>query len=248
MEQSKAKREARTVPIHLTRSIMQTPNRICRRSTFNNILLLGIAFVFGLVPKSLIMGEDPATKPADQQKSIDQQEKIGFGRFASYQNQILILESNEGTLLAWHNLTEKTQTLEYDPSSNDYKRVSDPIAALNKVKVGTYMMVGPRLAYIRIGARHDAVVGTFVSFKNDRLLMFGKSLPDSFIKRYGNNLQYNKFRDDVPVYESVDGGEYKQIGTANKILNDAKEGILLTIHGEGDDNITRVDIGLPKKN
>lgn len=215
---------------------------------FNNILMLGLAFVIGLLPMSLALGEDPVTKPADQLKSIDQKEKHGFGRFVFFQNQTLTLESNEGTLLGWHNITEKTQTLEYDPISNDYKRISDPIVSLNKVKAGRYIMVGPSLAYIRIGARHDAVVGTFVSFKDDRLLMFGKSLPDSFVKKYGNNLQYNKFRDDVPIYESVDGGEYKQIGTANKILKDLKEGSILTIHGEGDDNITRAEIGLPKKN
>lgn len=215
---------------------------------FNNILRLGLAFVYGLMPLSLAMAEDPAVKPADQRKSTDQKEKTGFGRFVSYQDQTLTLESNEGTFLAWNNITEKTQALEYDPKANDYKQVSDPIAALNKVKAGRYIMVGPGSAYIRIGARHDAVVGTFVSFKDDRLLMFGKSLPDSFVKKYGNNLQFNKFRDDVPIYESVDGGEYKQIGTANKILKDLKEGSTLTIHGEGDDNITLIQIGMPKKN
>ena len=215
--------------------------------TSNNGLLLGLAFVLSLMPIANAVGKEPAAQPADQRKTIDQKEKNGFGRFVSFQNQTLTLESNEGTLLTWHNIPEKTQTLEYDPSTNDYKRVSASYEALNKVKTGTYMMVGQRLAHIRIGARHDAIVGTFVSFKDDRLLMFGKSLPDSFVKRYGNNLQYNKFRGDVPIFESVDGGEYKQIGTANKILKDLKEGTTLTIHGDGDDNITRVEIGLVKK-
>ena len=58
---------------------------------------------------------------------------------------------------------------------------------------------------------------------------------------------YNRFRDDVPVYESVDGGEFKLIGTANKVLAEIKEGTVLNVHGEGDDNITRIEIGTPKK-
>ena len=79
-----------------------------------------------------------------------------------------------------------------------------------------------------------------------RLLMLGTNLPENFTKRYGNTLPYNRFRDDVPAYESIDGGEYQLIGTANKILGDVKEGTVLTIHGEGDDNITFVQIGVPK--
>jgi len=79
------------------------------------------------------------------------------------------------------------------------------------------------------------------------LLMLGKDLGEKFTKKYGNNLHFNKFRNDVPAYESVDGGEYKLIGTANKVLSDVKEGSVLTVHGEGDDNITLVQIGVPKK-
>jgi len=117
---------------------------------------------------------------------------------------------------------------------------------LNQVKPGTYMMIGNARSYIRIGARKEEVMGTFVSFKNEKLLTIGKNLPDSFTKRYGTNLQFNRFRDDVPVHESVDGGEYKLIGTANKVLGNVKEGTIVIVHGEGDDNTTLIQIGLPK--
>jgi len=108
-------------------------------------------------------------------------------------------------------------------------------------------MVGNARSYIRIGAGKDQVTGTFVSFKDSRLLAIGTNLPESFTKKYGTTLQYNKFRDDVPVHESVDGGEYKLIGTANKMLGSVKEGTVITVHGEGDDNITLVQLGVPKK-
>jgi len=124
--------------------------------------------------------------------------------------------------------------------------VTGTAAALNQVTTGTYVMVGDKRAYIRIGARQDRVVGAFVSFKNNRLLTLGKNLPEAFIKRYGSSLLYNKFRDDVPVYESVDGGEYKLIGTADRVLPEVKEGTILTVQGEGDDNITLIQIGTPK--
>jgi len=79
------------------------------------------------------------------------------------------------------------------------------------------------------------------------LLMLGKNLGESFTRKYGNNVHFNKFRLDVPVYESIDGGEYKLVeGTPGKILPNVKEGTLITVHGEGDDNITLIQIGEPK--
>ena len=77
-------------------------------------------------------------------------------------------------------------------------------------------------------------------------MLLGKNLGESFTKKYGNNLHFNKFADNVPAYESIDGGEYKLIGTANKTLGNVKEGTLVTVHAEGDDNITFIQIGVPK--
>ena len=86
-----------------------------------------------------------------------------------------------------------------------------------------------------------------MSYKDNRLLVLGKNLGESFTKKYGNNVHFNKFREDVPLYESIDGGEYKLVeGTPGKILPNVKEGTLITVHGEGDDNITLIQIGEPK--
>jgi hypothetical protein len=90
--------------------------------------------------------------------------------------------------------------------------------------------------------------GRFVSFKDGRLLILGKNLGESFTKKYGDRVHFNKFREDVPVYESIDGGEYELVaGTSSEILGKVREGTNITIHGEGDDNITLIQIGVPKK-
>ena len=224
---------------------MRFTKRISRRIVAG--IALGTVAVIGVVPWRFVAAQAPAADKAEQRVTLDQQEKNGFGRFVSFQDGTLIIEGNSGDLLAWHKIVDTTKTFKYDPDANDYKQVEGTAAALNQVKVGTYVMVGDRLTYVRIGARHDRVMGTFVSFKNDRLLTLGVNLPESFTKRYGNTLQYNKFRDDVPAHESVDGGKYKVVGTANKVLRDVKEGTIVLVHGEGDDNITLIQIGVEKK-
>jgi len=215
--------------------------------------LFGGLVVAGLASQGTSAAEPQTTNrptaPAspEQKDPVDQKEKFGSGRFVSFKDGTLTLENNAGFLVSWK-LAEKTKALKYDPAINDYKLVPGTADALSQVKPGRYMMVGEKKAFVRIGARVEQVQGSFVSFKNERLLTLGKGLPEAFTKRYGNTLQYNKFRDDIPVYESVDGGEFKLIGTANKVLGNVKEGMLLTVHGEGDDNITRIDLGEgPKK-
>ncbi len=218
---------------------------------------LGLIAVASVVSGPALAAEPPAGKTPDApaanaprnqavspQQAVDQKDKFGFGRFVSFKDGTLTLENNAGVLIVWSKITESTKALKYDLNSNDYMEVKDTTAALNEVKPGRYLMVGDKKAFVRIGARVEQVKGTFVSFKNERLLTLGIDLPESFTKRYGSSLHYNRFRDDVPVYESVDGGEYKLIGTANKVLGNVKEGTHMTVHGEGDDNITRVDIGI----
>ena len=220
---------------------------LSRRSVVAHAVVLAIVAVTSVVPWSVVAAETPpAGRPAPK-AAVDQKDKNGFGRFVSFKDGTLTIESNAGALAVWHGITEATKTSKYDPATDGYKPVAGVAGALGEVKAGTYMMVGERRAYVRIGARADRVVGTLVSFKDGRLLTIGKNLPESFVKRYGTNLQYNKFRDDVPVHESVDGGEYKPIGTASKVLGGVKEGTVVTVHGEGDDNITLIELGVKGK-
>ena len=174
-------------------------------------------------------------------------EKAHWGRFASFKDGTLKVVANSGVAFETK-IGESTKALVWNDEEKMYKSAV-AAEALNRANAETWIVVNASEAatMVRIGAKKGQVVGTFVSFKNGRLLMIGKDLGESYTKKYGNNLPFNKFRDDVPVHESVDGGEYKLIGTANKVLGNVKEGTVLTVHGHGDDNITLIQIGVPKK-
>ncbi|HWN95547.1 MAG TPA: hypothetical protein VNT99_10975 [Methylomirabilota bacterium] len=175
----------------------------------------------------------------------DQQNKGGWGRFVSFKDGTLTLKGNHGVLV-WNNVAESTRVMHWDDASNGYKP-SGTTEVLSKVEAGRWTDIANDRAQIRIGARKGRTVGTFISFKNDRLLMAGKDLGESYTKKYGNQLHFNKFAEGVPVYESIDGGDYTLVGTAEKILPTVKEGTIVTTHAEGDDNITRIDLGVQKK-
>jgi len=183
-------------------------------------------------------------KPADK---TSQTAKTQWGRFVSFKAGLLTVKSNTDELLETR-ISENTKILVWDDAENIYKPAPSAVI-LAEIKDGTWVVinVADKDFTLRIGARKGSTTGSLVSFKDGRLLMLGKDLGEKFTKKYGNNLHFNKFRNDVPAYESVDGGEYKLIGTANKVLSDVKEGSVLTVHGEGDDNITLVQIGVPKK-
>jgi beta-lactamase regulating signal transducer with metallopeptidase domain len=181
----------------------------------------------------------PAANPPDQQ------EKSGYGKFVSFQDGTLTLKGNYSGLV-WHNIPEKTPVVHWDDAAGKYVP-SGTAEVLGKVEAGTWIIVGGNKALIRVGARKGRTTGTFVSFKNERLLMLGKDLGPSYTKKYGNQLHMNKFADDVPVYESIDGGDFEFVGNPAKVLPNVKEGAIVTVYGAGDDNITRIEIGVPKK-
>jgi len=192
------------------------------------------------------LGAKPADKPADKQA---QKQKTYWGRFVSFRDGTLTIQVNSGDLIATR-IPENAKTMVWDHARGAYQPgvTADVLANSEPGSTTAFIVrVSPENVSIHVGSRKSAAVGTFVSYKNDRLMMLGKNLGESFVKKYGNSLHFNRFRDDVPAYESVDGGEYKLIGTANQVLANVKEGAVLTIHGEGDDNITLVQIGVPKK-
>ena len=194
------------------------------------LLLLGVA------SSTLIAAEAP---PA-----TDQKEQHGFGRFVSFKNGTLTLRGNHGILI-WNNLTDKTKVAYWDHATGEYKP-SGTAEGLSKVEADAYVMVTQGKALIRVGARKERVTGTFIAFKNDRLMIMGKDLPDAFLKRYGSTLHFNKFPEGLPVFESIDGGSFKLVGAAEKVLATVKEGAIVTIYGEGDDNNTRIELGVQR--
>jgi len=188
---------------------------------------------------------DTAPKNTQAQPAADQKDKFGCGKFVSFKEGTLILKGNYESLV-WHNVTEKTKVVQWDYAAGKYKP-SGTAEVLGKVEPGAWVMVTAGRALIRVGARKDRITGTFVSFKDERLLMLGTALSEAFTKKYGNTLHFNKFAEGVPVYESVDGGDFKLVGIAEKILPTVKEGIIVTVYGEGDDNNTRVELGVQVK-
>ncbi len=199
-----------------------------------------------LVAIGLKQGTDKVTEQKTSEK-VKQQLKGGWGKFVSYKDGTLTIKANSGALVET-TIPASAQTLVWSDDDAKYAP-ADTAAALAHAKVGTWCIVSvaDENVTVRMGARKGSVIGTFVAFKDDRLLMLGKDLGESFTKKYGNNLHFNKFAAGVPVYESVDGGEYKLIGVAEKVLRSVKEGTIITVHSEGDDNATMVQIGVPNK-
>ncbi len=176
-------------------------------------------------------------------KSADQNDKGGYGKFVSFKDGTLTLKGNYGRLV-WHNIPEKIEVVRWDDAAKKYVPAGNA-EVLSKVEAGTWTTVSGNKALIRIGARKGSTTGTFVSYKNDRLLMLGKDLGPAYTKKYGNQLHMSKFADDVPVYESIDGEAFEYAGNPATVLPKIKEGVIITVHGAGDDNITRIDIGVP---
>ena len=186
-----------------------------------------------------------ATAQAPAADKTDQKEKGGRGKFVSFKDGTLTLKGNYSGLV-WQNVPEKTPVVSWDNASNSYISAGT-VEVLSKVEAGTWIIVGSNKALIRVGARKGRTTGTFISFKDERLLMLGKDLGPAYTKKYGNQLHMSKFADDVPVYESIDGGDFELAGNPAKVLPKVKEGANITIYGAGDDNITRIEIGVPKK-
>ncbi len=168
------------------------------------------------------------------------------GKFVSYQDDTLTIRANDGTLIK-NGLSDSSKAFVWHDEGGF--KSAETAATLKQVKVGTWIhiLVEKGTATIRIGARKAQTVGSFVSFKDNRLLILSKNLGESFVKKYGNQVHFNKFRDDVQAFESVDGGDYQLLGFANKVLSNVKEGTVITVSGEGDDNITLVQVGVPAK-
>jgi len=193
-------------------------------------------------------GKQPDRVPEKVAEKPVQKGKNAWGKLVSFKDGMLTIRLNSDALVETK-IPENVNTLVWSKEENAYKPVSSA-EALSQAKPGTWTVVNVsnENVTVRMGARKGSSAGTFVSFKNDRLLMLGKDLANSFTKKYGNNIHMNKLRDDVMAYESIDGGDYQMVGSANKVLGNLKEGTLVTVHGEGDDNITMIQIGMPKQN
>lgn len=178
---------------------------------------------------------------------VDQQGKAGWGSFVSFKDGTLTLNGNHGGLV-WNSINDKTQVFSWDNTAREYRPFS-PAEILSKAGAGTWIFVAENKAFIWIGAAKEGhVSGTFVSYKDDKMMLLGKDLPPSnFTKKYGNALNFPKFAENVPVFESVDGGDYTLAGTPSAVLPKLKEGMLVTVYyGPADGSFFRIEIGTRK--
>ena len=182
-----------------------------------------------------------------QESRTEQKDKAGWGTFVSFKDGTLTLKGSGGELF-WNNVAEPTKVFQWDKAARNYKPAS-PAEALSKVEAGTWVFVAGNKAHVLVGAAKEGhTTGTFVSFKNDKMLLLGKDLPVSnFTKKYGNQLNYPKFAEHIPVFESIDGGDYTLAGTPAAALPKIKEGTLVTVYfGPSDGFFIRIEIGAKK--
>jgi hypothetical protein len=187
--------------------------------------------------------------PADEKAAPQGSAKSGVvrGRFVSAKQGTLTVQTNSGELIE-RKYFRSLKTAVWSDAAEKYVP-TDAVAALKQAEVGIsiYIDGNDRTGSLRIGSRKVVTSGTFVSYENDRLLMLGTNLGEVYTKKYGNSVRFNKFRADVPAFKSIDGAEYRAVGSANDALRDLKQGTILHVHSEGDDNVTLVRIGETKK-
>ncbi len=237
-----------TLPLQQRLTAMRFFAHSTRRGAMQCTLLAASLALAVLVPWKLVAAEP--TTPTTANRPIETMTKSGRGRFVSYADGKLTLLGNSGSLLVWNSLPTGITAVQFNHAEKKFAPVADAAAALAQAKPGMWVQVflDKGAASLRIDERKGTTIGTFVSYQDQRLLILGKNLGASFTKKYGNQLHFNKFAPGVPVQESIDGGPYKLIGVAEQVLGNVAEGTIVTVHAEGDDNITLIQLGVAKTN
>ena len=223
---------------------MQLMKPLVRR-TRSAILLIAVT---GAGPWVAAAAEPPAAekkpvKPASAaDKAPPSKHKSGAGEFVSFKDGTLTLKGRGGPLV-WTGVGENFKTYERDAEGSGAKLVGT--AALGKLKAGMAVRVNVEKSEVRYGT-DEHVSGTFVSYKGGKLVLIGRAeeLGESYTKKYGTHLG-PQIDPKTPVEESVDGGPYKAVGTA-EYLSTVKEGTVVTLHGVND-AVTLVRLGVKKQ-
>ncbi len=94
-----------------------------------------------------------------------------------------------------------------------------------------------------IGESRGPVRGTFVSFKDGILRIRGKGLNAYAVGDYERVIA-RRIGDDIPIVESIDGGEYRPVSLDT--LGTLKEGEIVTIR-KVENVVLEIQIGVPKQ-
>jgi hypothetical protein len=93
------------------------------------------------------------------------------------------------------------------------------------------------------GQSRGPVRGRFVSFQDGVLQLLGRGVRSLVADDYDRLFRF-RIADDVPVFESIDGGEYQPAGTAEALKN-VKEGTIVTIR-KAEEVVIDVRVGVAK--
>ncbi len=229
---------------------MRFMKQLSPQIVFVYVIALALVAVIGVAPWKIVAAQSPTASTIAQKETTttaNQQSKGGWGKFVAFNDDKLSIKTNSGTLLVFP-IPKNTVTSVWSDEAGKHVPADVP-SSVKQLSPGTWCVVNVTndKVTLYINAKKSSTVGTFVSYENERLLMLGKDLGERFTKKYGNNLHFNKFAPGVPVYESIDGGEYKLIGVAEKVLSKVQEGTIVTVHAQGDDNITMIQLGVLNK-
>jgi hypothetical protein len=108
---------------------------------------------------------------------------------------------------------------------------ADTAESLDWRRAGTGLVIkrsGPKVT-IQIGKENPPFVGKFAGYKDDFLAFQVTTRDGRYSKSYGQTLNF-RMNEWIAVYESVDGGEYRWVGSPRTALVDLKEGTSVAIY------------------
>lgn len=208
-------------------------------------MMMGIA----AVSCTLIALPAPAAGEIEKKAQVAPKEKTERGWFVAFDDGMLALQNRDGLVrtkipadaktFVWMHGENRYKSVDTTEAMNQLKKLAAPVDAahadtpesMNWRKAGTGLVVksAEQNVTIHIGENRPPFVGKFVALKND-VLVFRLTNPSAQYQRsYGNTLNF-KMREDIPVYESIDGGAYKWVGTPRTALSNVKEGANITVY------------------
>jgi hypothetical protein len=212
---------------------------------------LVMAAVLSLLPCLVVAADAPATSPARQSSTAERKEKPVSGTFVAFEDRVLVLE-NRGLIRV--TIPENAETVMWNHDEGRSKPVDtgeamtrlkemvappDSVAAakpdtaesMSWRKAGTWLTVQPAgdKVTIRVGEKKDPFTGNFISFKDDFVCLRLNKPHRQFRQIYGDILKL-RMNEHIPVYESIDGGEYQRAGSPRSVLGAVKEGTVVTVY------------------
>lgn len=169
--------------------------------------------------------------------------KAANGTFVSFQDGTLTIQARSGLVRV--PVGANYQTFENNEKGPGSKQVETE-AALRRIAPGTVMRIDLERGEICYGLDHR-VSGAYVSYAEGALKLRAVDVPPGFVPKPAGDLVL-KIAPEVPVLESIDGGDFRYAGTAGEVLQRIKPDSLVTARSEYDPEVIEVvQIGSPRR-